>query len=94
MSKPNSPTDDAHNAYHNSTQSNLDDELAILTKYEQQIVAYIAGGYSNVEIADLLAVSKRVVEQEIAKILRKLGTGSRTQLVLWAIKHRLVASVE
>jgi non-specific serine/threonine protein kinase len=60
-----------------------------LTEREREVVALIAHGKSNGEIASALVLSKRTVEKHIANILSKLGLTSRAQLVRWAIDHGL-----
>ena len=60
-----------------------------LTERERQVVALIARGQSNGEIASELVVSKRIVEKHIANILSKLALTSRAQIVRWAIDHGL-----
>jgi DNA-binding NarL/FixJ family response regulator len=40
----------------------------------------LANGRANREIADELFLSPRTVEQHVAKVLRKLGVRSRTEI--------------
>jgi predicted ATPase/DNA-binding CsgD family transcriptional regulator len=60
-----------------------------LTEREREVVALIAQGKSNGEIAGALVLSKRTVEKHIANILSKLGLTSRAQIVRWAIEDGL-----
>jgi DNA-binding CsgD family transcriptional regulator len=60
-----------------------------LTEREREIVAFIAQGRSNREIAEELIVTKRTVETHINNILYKLDFTSRTQIVVWAIEKGL-----
>jgi DNA-binding CsgD family transcriptional regulator/tetratricopeptide (TPR) repeat protein len=60
-----------------------------LTEREREVVALIAQGKSNGEIAGALVLSKRTVEKHIANIFSKLGLTSRAQIVRWAIDHGL-----
>jgi non-specific serine/threonine protein kinase len=62
-----------------------------LTVREREIVALVAQGKSNGEIADELVVSKRTVEKHIANILTKLGSTNRAQIVRWGIGAGLAA---
>lgn len=55
-----------------------------ITVREQEVLALIAGGLSNKEIAATLRVSPRTVEKHVESLLRKTGTRSRTQLAVRA----------
>jgi len=56
-----------------------------LSVRERQIVARVAKGESNREIADALVLSQRTVESHIANVMSKLGVGSRAQIAAWAV---------
>jgi DNA-binding CsgD family transcriptional regulator len=58
-------------------------ETSGLTQRELEVAELVAGGLSNKQIADQLAISKRTAECHIARILVKLGFTSRTQLAVW-----------
>lgn len=60
-----------------------------LTEREREVVALIAQGKSNGDIAAELVLSKRTVEKHIANILSKVALTSRPQLVRWAIEQNL-----
>ncbi len=53
-----------------------------LTPREQQVVALTCMGYSNLAIANLLAVSSTTVKTHNRNILKKFGIGSRIELSL------------
>jgi len=57
-----------------------------ITAREANVLALVADGLANKEIAQRLGVSARTVEKHIEALLRKTGTRSRTQLVIWASK--------
>jgi DNA-binding NarL/FixJ family response regulator len=61
-----------------------------LTPRELEIVKLIAEAYSNDEIADELAISKKTVARHRANILEKLGMHDRVQLTRYAIRRGLV----
>ena len=61
-----------------------------LTEREREVAVLIAQGRSNREIAAELVLSPRTVEKHAANILSKLGLGSRSQIVRWAIEHGLM----
>jgi DNA-binding NarL/FixJ family response regulator len=58
-----------------------------LSDRESEILALIAQGKSNAEIARLTYLSPNTVKSYIRTIYRKIEVGSRTQAVLWGIKH-------
>lgn len=61
-----------------------------LSERELEILVLICQGYSNQEIADLLFISKRTVDKHRANILEKSESKNTAQLVVYAIKNRLV----
>jgi len=58
-----------------------------LTDREAEILALIAGGWSNQEIADALFISRKTVSVHASHIFDKLGAGNRSEAA--AIAHRL-----
>jgi DNA-binding CsgD family transcriptional regulator/tetratricopeptide (TPR) repeat protein len=64
-----------------------------LTAREDEVLALLAEGLSNTEIADRLFVSPRTVEHHVAAVMRKLNARSREEAVAVAIK-RLLPFVE
>ena len=64
-------------------------EVDMLTVREREVCRYLASGYTNAEVADVLRISKRTVETHRASIMSKVGAKSRAQLVHFAIEHGL-----
>jgi DNA-binding NarL/FixJ family response regulator len=62
-----------------------------LTPRETHVVALIAGGAPNKEIARQLGLSMNTVKSHIRTAYRAMGVTSRTQAVLWAVDHGLTA---
>ena len=62
-----------------------------LTRREHQIVALIARGLTNRQIAEELVIGERTVHTHVGHILRKLGLATRTQIAAWALEHGVVA---
>jgi DNA-binding CsgD family transcriptional regulator/tetratricopeptide (TPR) repeat protein len=62
-----------------------------LTAREREVVALVAQGKSNREIADTLVVAERTVETHVSNILGKLGFSRRGQIAAWAVAHGLVS---
>lgn len=61
-----------------------------LTDRERTILRFLAGGYSNREISDLLQISDGTVKNHISSVLSKLGVRDRTRAVLTAIDLGLI----
>ena len=61
-----------------------------LSEREMEILILICQGMSNQEIADKLFISKRTVDKHRANILEKSESKNTAQLVVYAIKTRLV----
>jgi DNA-binding NarL/FixJ family response regulator len=57
------------------------DSFQELTIREQSILRLAAQGYTNIQIATHLHISKYTVAQHIAKMLRRTGASNRTDLV-------------
>jgi DNA-binding NarL/FixJ family response regulator len=55
-----------------------------LSERELEILAWIAGGYSNKEIAGRLFIAEGTVKNHVTHILSKLGVRDRTQAALKA----------
>ena len=63
-----------------------------LTKREQEILALVAGGESNQEIAQkILYIAPGTVRVHVHAILQKLEVRDRTQAAVFAIQKGLVA---
>jgi DNA-binding NarL/FixJ family response regulator len=61
-----------------------------LTEREREVLALVARGHSNKEIATLLDITERTARTHVSNILGKLDLASRTQAALWAIEHNAV----
>jgi DNA-binding NarL/FixJ family response regulator len=61
-----------------------------LSEREMEILILICQGFSNQEIGDKLFISKRTVDKHRANILEKSESKNTAQLVVYAIKNRLV----
>ncbi len=63
-----------------------------LSEREVEVLRMIALGHTNAEVAEHLHLSVRTVETHRAHIQQKLRLGSRSELVRYALEHRLVAA--
>ncbi|BBA33714.1 nitrate/nitrite response regulator protein [Methylocaldum marinum] len=61
-----------------------------LTRREIEVLRFMAGGYSNREVADVLGVSEGTVKNHVSSILSKLGVRDRTRAVLRALELRWI----
>ena len=55
-----------------------------LTPREEEVLAAVAKGWTNAEIADALFVSLSTVKTHLASLLAKLGARNRVELAIWA----------
>ena len=58
-----------------------------LTPRQEEVAALVAQGLTNRQIAARLVISESTPETHLARIFKKLGLRSRTQLTLW-VNHR------
>jgi DNA-binding NarL/FixJ family response regulator len=58
-----------------------------LTEREREVLALIADGRSNREIARALVLSEKTVKTHVSNILMKLDLADRTQAALWAVRN-------
>ena len=58
-----------------------------LTPREREVLAGIAEGRSNREIARLLRVSEKTVKAHVSSVLAKLGVQDRTQAAVYAVRQ-------
>lgn len=66
----------------------------ILTPREREVIALIARGLSNREIAEELFISRKTTEIHVGNILSKLACVSRAQAAAYAVAHGLAATVD
>jgi PAS domain S-box-containing protein len=70
------------------TLSTLGDPAISLTQREREVVALLARGLTNRQIAAALVISVSTVRVHVDHIFAKLGLHSRSQVAVWAARHR------
>lgn len=70
--------------------SHVDPAAGSLTPRESEIVSLAVKGYSNQEIAQMLAISVKTVEGQKSKIMHKLAIETKPELFDYAVRHGLV----
>ncbi|MCW2757804.1 MAG: regulatory protein LuxR [Nocardioidaceae bacterium] len=67
-------------------------ELDQLSERERDILALIATGFANAEIATEMYISINTIKSYIRSAYRKMNVTSRSQAVIWAIDHGVVSA--
>ncbi|MFF5212010.1 response regulator [Streptosporangium sp. NPDC000396] len=65
-------------------------ELDVLTEREREVVALVAAGLSNQEIAERMVVSPATAKTHVSRAMIKLAARDRAQLVVFAFESGLV----
>lgn len=72
-----------------STGTEAPEAARSLTRRELEILAHLAEGLSNREIAERLVLSPETVKSHVAAVLNKLDVSDRTQAAVYAVRHGL-----
>jgi len=67
-----------------------DTELYVLSDRETEILALIAKGMRNKEIANHLSIAEKTVKNHVSNILKALQVNSRTEAAMKAVRAKLV----
>jgi DNA-binding CsgD family transcriptional regulator len=65
------------------------EELARLTRRQQNVAACVAEGLTNDEISERLVITAGTVANHVEGILRRLELRNRASLATWAVEHGL-----
>jgi DNA-binding CsgD family transcriptional regulator len=60
-----------------------------LTPREREVVALLAEGLTNAQLAERLYISPRTAAVHVSNVLSKLGMASRTEVAAWAVRTGL-----
>jgi DNA-binding CsgD family transcriptional regulator len=72
------------------TDATLDD----LTGRERDVLELITNGYTNSEVGRLLFLSLNSVKTYVRSAYRKIGAETRSQAVVWGVRHGLLAEYD
>jgi two-component system response regulator NreC len=72
------------------SQRGLTDSYLLLTEREKEVLQLLAEGKSNKEIGALLNLSPLTIESHRAKVMEKLNLHSMAELVLYAVRKKIV----
>ena len=62
--------------------------IPAFTRREEEVLAFLAQGLSNQQIASKMFVEVSTVKSHISHVLNKLGLDSRVQAALWWQQNR------
>jgi DNA-binding NarL/FixJ family response regulator len=62
-----------------------------LSEREHEVLALVARGLSNHDIATRLGISEKTVKAHLTSVFRRLGVDDRTQAAAWAREHGVLA---
>ena len=65
-----------------------------LTAREEEVLARVAGGRTNAEIAEELFISLSTTKTHLASLMTKLGARNRVELAMWAYETNRVKKVD
>jgi DNA-binding NarL/FixJ family response regulator len=63
--------------------------VGLLNEREKEVLALLARGMANAEIAGRIYLSEGTIKNYVSSILKKLGVSDRTQAAVFAIRHGL-----
>jgi len=65
-------------------------KIATLSAREREVIELISAGFKNKQIAQRLEISEATVSHYLTTIYDKLGVSSRFELIIFALRNRLV----
>lgn len=72
-------------------QRGLQDSYDLLTDREKEVLQLLAEGRSNKDIASMLNLSINTVETHRTRIMQKLNLHSAAEIVLYAVRKRIIS---
>jgi DNA-binding CsgD family transcriptional regulator/tetratricopeptide (TPR) repeat protein len=77
---------------YSGNEGNLPENISALSKREMEVLAYIAIGFKDKEMAEKLFVSTNTIKTHVKRIYIKLDVNSRAELVALAHKYHLIGT--
>ena len=75
----------------NNQEKEKDQQVKIeLTEKEEQVLALVLQGFSNMNIGEELHLSHRTIEKYVSRLLRKTETKNRIELITFSLKNNLI----
>ena len=74
--------------------ADIKDEYEGLTEREMEILRLVGKGLTNKDIGQQLYISDRTVQAHLSNIFSKLGVGSRTEAVMYAVRRGWISAGE
>jgi two-component system response regulator NreC len=74
------------NRFNEKSFDSTADKLNLLSEREREILIYIAQGLTSDEIAKIISVGKRIIDNSRSEILQKLNLKSLPQLIKFAVE--------
>jgi DNA-binding CsgD family transcriptional regulator len=65
-----------------------------LIPLEKQVIALVVAGYSNAETAKRIGIREHAIRLHLTGICDKLRVSSQLELVLFALHHQLIDTLE
>lgn len=69
-----------------------DDPYKKLSAREREVLRYLAKGHTNTEIAEKLCLSTKTIDTYRSRIMSKLSINKKSELVNYAIRHKMITT--
>jgi len=73
-------------------RGDLEDPYEVLSDREREILCLAAAGHTNLEIAEILRLSKRTIHNVRARLMEKLGFHDRMELLKYALRRGIISA--
>ena len=70
-------------------EQHFEESLAALTVRQREVLALLAEGRTNREIADALSLTEGTVKNHVTRILEVVGVADRTKLAVLLVRHQM-----